>query len=134
MRKHRREPFNRCRRLVFAPMSLAGQKLPKWTVRVMSAFPLIATAERTLRAMARVGTKRTSQWRHCSIQSACLKRAANNGHRQRYCSITSSARVSGAPSAVWKDSRSLFLQKGRPAGLGTAWMGQTALAIFPIRH
>src|SRR5205823_12746768 len=55
-------------------------------------------------------------------------------HRQRYCSITSSARVSGAPSAVWKDSRSLFLQKGRPAGLGTAWMGKTALAIVPIRH
>src|SRR5258708_18659072 len=36
--------------------SLMGQSLPKWNVRVTSAFPLIATEERTSRDVSNVPT------------------------------------------------------------------------------
>lgn len=35
-------------------MSEVGQSLPKWNVRVTSAFPLIATEERTSRDVSNV--------------------------------------------------------------------------------
>src|SRR5260221_4295322 len=56
-----------------AQMSAWGQSLPKWNVRVTSAFPLIATEERTSRDVSNVPDSDS-----CS--------AAN-----RTCSITSSA-------------------------------------------